>query len=124
MTQLSAARAVCGYRSYYWSTKQLLKACNWLSVNQLYWQQVLMTSHKILLSKRPVNIHSRMVTRHPHITRTAAGVSQGFGNKTMRGSFNYSAVKYNSLPAKLKEITNLASFKNQLRSWIEHNIDM
>ena len=26
--QLNAARAVCGYRSYYWSTKRLLKTCN------------------------------------------------------------------------------------------------
>ena len=41
--QLTAARAVCGYRSFFWSTSKLLSKCNWLSVNQLYWQQVLST---------------------------------------------------------------------------------
>ena len=90
--QLKAARAVCGYQSYYWSTRRLLSKCGWLSVNQLYWQQVMMTTHKILISKRPVNIHARMVARHEHGTRAAAGVSRGFGNQTVKRSFNYSAL--------------------------------
>ena len=124
VAQLNAARAVCGYGSFYWSTKKLLKACNWLSVNQLYWQQVLTTTHKVLISKKPVNIYSRMVTGHNHGTRAAAGVSRGFGNKVMKSSFNYSATKYNSLPAKIRETTNLTSFKTQLRNWVERNIEM
>ena len=40
-----------------------------LSVNQLYWHQVLMTTHNILLSGKPVNIHNRMMTRHNHGTK-------------------------------------------------------
>ena len=43
--QLTAARAVCGYHSFYWSTTKLLSTCGWLSVNQLYWQQVFTTTH-------------------------------------------------------------------------------
>ena len=124
VTQLNAARAVCGYRSYYWSTKRLLKTCNWLSVNQLYWQQVLMTTHKILSSGRPVNIHSRMVAKHQHGTRSASGVSRGFGNLAMTPSFNFSALQYNKLPAKMRETTSLASFKQQLRTWVEQNINV
>ena len=42
--QLTAACAVCGYRSFYWSTTKLLSTFGWLSVNQLYWQQVFTTT--------------------------------------------------------------------------------
>ena len=122
--QLKAARAVCGYRSYYWSTRRLLSTCGWLSVNQLHWQQVMMTTHKIMMSKRPVNIHSRMVARHNHGTRAAAGVSRGFGNQLVNRSFNHSASNYNKLPAELRETICLPSFKNKLKIWVLNNIDM
>ena len=124
VTQLNSARAVCSYRSFYWSRQRLLKSCNWLSVNQLYWQQVLMTTHKILLSGKPVNVHNRMMTRHNVVTRAATGVSRGFGNLVMRSSFNHSVTTYNNLPAKIRETTSLARFKSQLRCWVEQNIDM
>ena len=66
--QLTAARAVCGYKSYYWSTGKLLSSCKWLSVNQMYWQQVFTTTHKITISKKPVNLHQRMTAQHEHST--------------------------------------------------------
>ena len=122
--QLKAARAVCGYRSYYWSTRRLLSTCGWLSVNQLHWQQVMMTTHKIMLSKRPVNIHARMVARHQHGTRAASGVTQGFGNQLVSRSFNHSATSYNNLPARLRETSCLPSFKRQLKTWVQTNIDI
>ena len=120
--QLKAARAVCGYRSFYWSTRRLLSTCGWLSVNQLYWQQVMITTHKILMSKLPVNIHARMVSRHQHGTRAAAAVSQSFGNQLVSQSFNHSARNYNNLPAKLRETSSLPIFKKELRIWVLNNI--
>ena len=81
-----------------------------------------MTTHKILISKRPVNIHARMVARHEHGTRAAAGVSRGFGNQTVKRSFNYSALDYNKLPAKLRETVSLTGFKAQLRRWVQSNV--
>jgi hypothetical protein len=51
--QLTAARAVCGYKSYFWSTTKLLATCGWLSVNQLYWLQVLTTTHNIMVTNKP-----------------------------------------------------------------------
>ena len=65
-----------------------------------------------------------MMTRHHHGTRAATGVSRGFGNIVMRSSFNYSAARYNTLPASIRETTSLASFKRLLRGWVEQNIDM
>ena len=111
--QLKANRAVCGYRSYYWSTRQLLTTCGWLSVNKLNWQQVMITT---------VNIQARMLSRHA--TRAAAGVSQGYGNQLVNQSFNQSERSYNNLPAKPRESSSLASFKRQLRTWVLNNITM
>ena len=122
--QLTAARAVCGYHSYYWSTSKLLSTCGWLSVNQLYWQEVFTTTYKIMKSAKPVNIHGRMMSRHQHGTRAAGGVSRGFGNLTVLSSFNFSATKYNNLPASIKEATNIVQFKRVLRCWIQKNIKM
>ena len=74
------------------------------------------------MAKRPVNIHARMVARHQHGTRAAAGVSQGFGNHLVSRSFNHSAKSYNNLPAKIRETSSLQSFKKQLKSWVLNNI--
>ena len=70
------------------------------------------------------NTHNRVVPRHQHGTRAASGVSRGFGNLAMKPIFNFSALQYNKLPAKMREPTSLASFKNQLRTWVEQNIDV
>ena len=122
--QLKAARAVCGYHSYYWSTSKLLSRCGWLSVHQLYWQEVYTLTYKILKSTKPVNIHGRMVANHQHGTRAAAGVSRGFGNHTVSSSFNYSATKYNYLPATIKEAPTVSSFKQLIKDWIIKNVKL
>ena len=122
--QLTAARAVCGYSSFFWSTSKLLSTCGWLSVNQLYWQQVLSSTHKIVTNKKPVNLHNRMVSRHRHGTRAAAGVSRGFEGLLVKNSFNYSAVAYNNLPEQLRKATSMHIFKKKLREWILSNISV
>jgi hypothetical protein len=122
--QLTAARAVCGYHSYYWSTAKLLSTCGWLSINQLYWQQVLTTTHKIQHERKPRNIYSRMVAQHGHGTRAAAGVSRGFGGHPARASFNHAAGEYNRLPAGVREERSYSAFKRKLKSWIKVNISI
>ena len=82
-----------------------------------------MTTRKIMMSRRPVNIHSRTVARHKHFKR-AAGVSQGFGNNLVNKSFNHSASNYKKLPADLRVTLCLTSFKNKLRIWVRKNIGM
>ena len=62
-------------------------------------------THKIMLSSKPANIHQRMVSRHNHGTRTAAGVTRGFGGQKVKRSFNFSASEY-----------------NKLKKWVQDNI--
>ena len=122
--QLTAARAVCGYRSYYWSKTKLLSSCKWLSINQMYWQQVLTMAHKIIISKKPVNVHQRMTAQHGHHTRAATGVSRGFGNNLVKSSFNHSATEYNKLPEEIKGARTMQGFKKSIRTWVEKNIQL
>ena len=122
--QLTAARAVCGYRSYFWSTTKLLSTCGWLSVNQLYWLQVFTTAHNVMVTKKPQNIHSRMVARHSYGTRAAQGVSRGFNGHPARASFNHAAEEYNHLPALLREEVFYPAFKRKLKTWVQRNISL
>ena len=122
--QLTAAHAVWGYRIFYWSTRKLLSSCQWLSVNQLYWQQVLVTAHKIKISGKPVNLHQRMMAQHQHNTRAATGVSRGFGSRTMKTTFNHAATFYNNLPTEVKEATSMKTFKKLIRDWVERNVEI
>ena len=70
--QLKAARFVCGYMSYFWSTKQLLQKCGWLSVKQQEFYSTTLLAHKIVISSLPRNISADMVVPHGRSTRAAA----------------------------------------------------
>ena len=122
--QLTAARAVCGYKSYFWSTAKLLSTCAWLSVNQLYWLQVLTTTHNVVVTKKPTNIHRRMVAHHRHGTRAATWVSRGFNGHPARSSYNHAAGEYNRLPADLRAEASYPVFKRRLKNWVKRNIPM
>ena len=55
--QLTAARTICGYKSFYWSTAKLLNTCKWLSIHQTYVQQVCIAMYRMMTSGRYVNIY-------------------------------------------------------------------
>ena len=122
--QLTAARAVCGYMSYFWSTAKLLSTRAWLSVNQLYWLHVLTTTHNIAVTKKPTNIHKRMVAHHRHGTRSATVVSRGFSGHPANSSYNHAAGEYNCLPADLRAKVSYTVFKRRLKNRVKRNIPM
>ena len=51
--QLKAARFVCGYNSYYWSTQKLLNTCGWLSIKQQEFYSTCLLAHKISTTGLP-----------------------------------------------------------------------
>ena len=69
--QLNAARTVCGYQSYYWSTTKLLNTCGWLSIKQQMFASTVSMAHNIVKSGVPRNIYSTLVTQYPYRTRQA-----------------------------------------------------
>ena len=56
--QLKAARFMCGYKSYYWSTQKLLNTCGWLSVKQQEFYSTCLLAHKISTTSLPRNLHA------------------------------------------------------------------
>jgi hypothetical protein len=117
--QLNAARAVCGYKSYYWSREKLLRTCGWCSVNQLYWEQVLRIAHVATKERRPSGLHEAMKPRHSHMTRAAAGASR---SNLSKASFNNAATEYARVPENIKMEGNAGKFKKKLKRWVLANI--
>ena len=70
--QLKAARFVCGYRSFYWSTQKLLQKCGWLSVKQQEFYSTCLLAHKISTTSLPRNLHAAIVQPYTVHTRAAA----------------------------------------------------
>ena len=126
--QLKAARFVCGYQSYYWSTRQLLQKCGWLSVKQQEFYSTTLLAHKIVISSLPRNISADMVLPHVRNTRAAAqGVIrygenyQGYSELT-RSSFKYRAQKYYSqIPGEMKN-KSLQVFKSCLKKYTAETV--
>ena len=62
--QLNAARTVCGYNSYYWSTTKLLETCGWLSVRQQMVFSTVTMAHNIMTTGLPRNLHATIAMEH------------------------------------------------------------
>ena len=60
--QLTAARAVCGFYSRFWSKRKLLDRVGWLSVRQLIFFHTVLQAHKIIISGKPASLHESIST--------------------------------------------------------------
>ena len=126
--QLKAARFVCGYNSYYWSTQKLLHTCGWLSIKQQEFYSTCLLAHKISSTRLPRNLYSAIVQPHTYNTRAAAQGQIRYGaeyrgdSEMTRSSFKYRAQKYyNAIPADMKR-QSLATFKVKLKNHAARNI--
>ena len=121
--QNKAARLVTG-KSWFTSTRRLLKDCNWMSVQQLVFFHTVLQTHKILLSGTPTYFSQRISTQHPYKTRQAAGGSIWRGDEvTCKGNFSQRGSQaYNSIPPHIRNSGSLPTFKYKLRQWVTLNI--
>ena len=128
--QLKAARFICGYKSYYWSSQKLLTTCRWLSVKQQEFYSTSLLAHKISISNRPQNIKGEIFQSYSVNTRAAAQGNIRYGenfrgdSELTRSSFKYRAMKYyNSLPVDMKK-KKLPAFKVSLKKHAAQNIPL
>ena len=126
--QNRAARAVTR-KFWFTPTRILLTDCGWLSVRQLIVYHSVLSAHKTVTSRKPLYMHNAMSTAHPLRTRQATGgqirLGQNFDSKQglIHDSFRYRAAKdYNSIPAAIRSIRYLPSFKKKLKQWVRSNI--
>ena len=128
--QLTAARTVCGFTSFFWSKKKLLDRVNWLSIRQLIFFHTVLQAHKTIKTGFPRIMHKSISTNHPFRTRSATMGLIRFG-ETFRGqsnlvnlSFRHRAVQfYNLVPVHVRTGSN-ATVKKKLRKWVYQNVPL
>ena len=85
--------------------------------------------HKFVTSGKPHYMHKAMGTAHPLNTRQAAGgkihLGDNFDSKQglLHDGFKYRAAKdYNLIPAHIRSVRVLPTFKKKLKQWVSGNI--
>ena len=133
--QNKAARTVtkCGKRT---AIKSLLSQCGWMSVAQLSVYHSLLLMFKILSTKSPRYLHSKlsgvqdlshyktrfMKNQKENQTIVLGADSQAVGDLATR-SFKYRVTaQWNTLPVKIRQAETLRVFKKQLKDWVSENI--
>ena len=108
-----------------------MDSCGWLSVKQLVVYQTVIMIHKSVKTEAPPYIYSRLSNPYTFRTRQSNSGSirqdETFNSKSSlpRTSFRYrGAHDYNMIPANIRNISNLTSFKVKLKQWIRRNISI
>ena len=91
--QLTAARAVCGFSSKWWSKQKLLDRLGWLSIRQLIHYNTVLQAHKTITTGKPAPLYNSISTQHPYPTRNATFGHIRFG-ETFRGESSLSNASF------------------------------
>ena len=125
-----AARLVTGM-SGFTSTRRLMESCGWMSVKQLVVYQTLVMIHKILLTGSPSHLYEKLSRSHPFRTRQASTrcirQDETFSSNSslLSSSFRFrGATYYNQLPASLRAVKTMGTFKTKVKHWVKGNIDL
>ena len=128
--QNRAARCVTRL-SWFTPTRQLLKQCNWLSINQLIFYQTVLQVHRIVKCGSPLYLSDRLVTEYVYHTRQAAGgsvrwLAENSGRKSyiQKSFFGRASRTYNEVPLEIRSSASLPAFKRKLKTWIKDNIKL
>ena len=126
--QLTAARAVCGFLSKWWSKRKLLDRLGWLSIRQLIYYNTVLQAHKTIQSGKPSPLSKSIYTQHPYGTRNATLGQIRFGesfrgdSSLTKASFRYRAVHwFNAVPISVRNGA-LETVKKKLRKWVWQNV--
>ena len=122
--QLNAARCVCGYKSYFWSTSKLLETCGWLSIKQQMVASTVSMAHKIVTTGVPKNIKATLILEYPYRTRQATNGDIRLLDNTLKNekTFKFQARKYyNQIPLNIRQLEK-DKFKKEIKKWVKENI--
>ena len=120
--QLSAARAVCGFYSRFWSKRKLLNQVDWLSVRQLIFYHTLIQTHKTITTGKPKVLYRSLSNNFPYRTRSAASGQIRENENFSHNIFKHRARQaYNRIPAEVRT-GSLQTVKKNLKRWIKANV--
>ena len=126
--QNRAARIVTGL-GWFTPKRKLLKLCRWLSIKQLVFYHSVVLAHKIATTGSPLYIAAKMSTDHPRRTRQATSGCIRYGEQfsanqslTQKSFCFRTTAQYNSIPASIRAVKSMPTFKVKLKKWVETNI--
>ena len=109
--------------------KTLLKQCGWMSVRQLVMYHSLVLLYKVLKSKHPKYIFSKMTVDFSRRTRQTdnnilrLGTHTDYKLELAGNSFRWrTAQQWNNLPVSLRNEQTIEKFKSKLKLWIMENV--
>ena len=120
--QLTAARAVAGFGSQFWSKRKLLNHVGWLSVRQLIFYHTALQAHKTISTGKPKALYQSLSSTYPYATRSSAtGLIRENQDFSQKG-FRYRARQsYNMVPAEIRR-GSIQTVKKKLKAWVKQNI--
>ena len=120
-------RAVCK-RGKRFPINELLKETNWLSVRQLAFFHSVVQAWKVVNTRQPVYLHSKLVGIRPrYVDGFVATGSLVRGRRPrlqlIESSWRWrSASQWDQLPTDIRGITQLTNFKFKLKEWVKNNV--
>ena len=118
-------------RGIYTPVVELLRQCGWLSVRQLVYYHSVVQVHKTIITKFPKYIYRKLSLDFPYSTRLAESASVRRGPQfqarldiTERSFMNRGTKYYNQLPADLRKVEKMETFKIKLKAWIQEHIEI
>ena len=121
--QLTAARTVCGFQSWGWSRRKLLKRLGWMSVRQLVEFHTVLQAHKTISTGLPRPLHSSLSVEYPYRTRSAANGHIRHGESSIKTFKHRAMVSYNKVPSEVKT-GSLQTVKRKLKQWVLQNVPL
>ena len=112
-------------------TRTLLAQLGWLSMKQMVMYYTLVLLFKVKMDKKPVYIYKQLGISKGRNTRVETERvesnmikdTRNFQKGTTKKTFIPKAINdWNSLPANLRQIEDVPTFKKQLRLWIVENV--
>ena len=99
-------------------------------MRQLVVYHSVLSTHKFVTTGKPKYLHQAMSTSHPLNTRQAAGGQIHVGSfdskqGLLHDGFKYRAAKeYNLIPAHIRSVRSLTTFKKKLKQWVLEHISV
>ena len=122
VVQNNAARCITK-QSWFTSTRILLKQCNWMSIMQLIFYQTAVQTWKLKSHEVPPTLFTRLQLIHTRSRAEGNLRIPDFTTLAASKSFHVrAAMNWNHIPAEIRNLKHLGSFKTKLREWVKVNI--
>ena len=122
--QNKAARYVVN-QSWYSPKRLLLKQCGWLSIRQLIFYSTALQVWKVLTFKTPSSLFARFKPSNTRSRTEKCLAIPLVETAIAKGSFEVrAALIWNRIPAEIRNLDSIDTFKRKLKSWISENVDL